>query len=190
MSHTAPAVLPIHALLRTETAALHRAVEAHLDLLRPCLTLTGYAEILSRFWCVYQPLEAALDPILAAELPGYYPERRRLPSLEADLAWLKVDPAGLRPHPHVPAIPDLAAALGALYVIEGSTLGGQVISRHLRLQFDLTPTRGASFFSGYGDATGARWREYLALLAQHDDRQRPDIVQAAQDTFRCFLEPA
>ena len=47
-------------------------------------------------------------------------------------------------------LPDLQGvqeALGCLYVVEGSTLGGQVIARHLRQTLGVDPRCGGSFFA-------------------------------------------
>ena len=66
--------------------------------------------------------------------------RRRLHLLEADLAVLgssarAVDALQACP---VPLLHDAAEALGSLYVIEGSTLGGRIIQRNVErcLGFD------------------------------------------------------
>jgi heme oxygenase len=57
-----------------------------------------------------------------------------------------------------------AAALGSLYVMEGSTLGGQVISRALA-EAPWLPPGGLTYFNPYGDRTGAMWRSFKAAAA-------------------------
>ena len=81
----------------------------------------------------------------------------------------------------------LLALLGSLYVLEGATLGGQILSRHFVTQFNLSCRQGCSFFAGYGSETGRRWRAFCELLNSYSS---PDgdavIVQSAIQTFRCF----
>jgi len=67
--------------------------------------------------------------------------RRKLPLLERDLRALGIAPCAVRPP--APRLPDAAAALGALYVLEGATLGGRVIHRHVAGPLGLTPERAA-----------------------------------------------
>ena len=88
-----------------------------------------------------------------------------------------------------------AKAFGTLYVMEGATLGGQVINRHLKEHLGLTPENGGVFFNGYGQMTGPMWKafgasiEAFAASANADD----EIVAAAKDAFtsfkQCFEEP-
>ena len=75
--------------------------------------------------------------------------------------------------------------LGCLYVIEGATLGGQVITRHLEKNLGITPESGGAFFAGYGAETGARWKEFCALLTAAAERVsgEDEIVASANDTF-------
>jgi len=90
--------------------------------------------------------------------------RRKLPLLERDFAALGTSlpirqSAGLGV-----AIADQDQALGMLYVMEGSTLGGQVIARSLSRSLGLTETHGAAYFHSYGSAVVPRWQETQAAL--------------------------
>jgi len=55
----------------------------------------------------------------------------------------------------------LSEIVGMMYPLEGSTLGGQVISKHLRRNLGLTPDHGARFFHGYGDDTESFWSAFI-----------------------------
>lgn len=74
------------------------------------------------------PTEAALDAAGAGAVFADWPERKRVPMLAADLAAL--DAALPAPAP-VPLADDPAAIAGALYVIEGSRLGGRFLARQV-----------------------------------------------------------
>lgn len=69
--------------------------------------------------------------------------------------------------------------LGCLYVIEGATLGGRVITRHLQNQLGTTPDSGGAFFDGYGAETGSRWKAFCTMLSQYADHSADEDRQAA-----------
>lgn len=55
-------------------------------------------------------------------------------------------------------------ALGAFYVLEGSTLGGAMITRHLKHHFgDQIPCQ---FYNGYGMGTPSKWHNFLKHFEQ------------------------
>jgi heme oxygenase len=66
-------------------------------------------------------------------------------------------------------------------VVEGSTLGGQVISRQLA-KANITLR---SYFSGYGERTGPLWKAFCQLLSQEaTPDSQTEIVQSASLTFQ------
>jgi heme oxygenase len=74
--------------------------------------------------------------------------------------------------------------LGALYVFEGATLGGQLISRHLEEKLGLRDGAGYRYYRSYGPDVGRRWQEFRALLQEHATTGSDDaIVASAADTF-------
>ena len=85
----------------------------------------------------------------------------------------------------LPALDSKERIFGSLYVIEGSTLGGQVISRHLKQKFELDEANGAAFFSGYGKETGKMWngfRESITAFAENNTNKE-EIIAGANETF-------
>ncbi|HWI55760.1 MAG TPA: biliverdin-producing heme oxygenase, partial [Bacillota bacterium] len=94
--------------------------------------------------------------------------------------------------PHCRALPPVtqcAEALGTLYVIEGATLGGQFIARHLAARFGLTPANGAAFFHSYGLQVGPRWQQFRAFLVSASaelEQERATIIASAQRTFQAL----
>lgn len=150
------------AVLRRATRAHHERIDALIDL--PQLSeRSHYARVLQAFAAFL----AGWEPAIAAALaPGWEPwlrARSRRRFLQDDLAHLGVGA------PAAAALPQAAwscpaAAWGSVYVMEGSALGGQLISRQLAAA-GLRPDRGAAYFHGWGDATGALWRETRTVLA-------------------------
>ncbi len=154
------------AQLRAETRDAHARIEtvpALSRLLSPALTRAEYATILQYMHAYLVHMEpaiaAALEafPTAVALLDGSRPR-----ALAEDLAWLAVPP--ITP-PRLPT-PDCAeAAFGALYVIEGSGLGGRVIARHLADHLAIGPGAGGNFYGGLtADAARERWRRLSTVL--------------------------
>jgi hypothetical protein len=80
----------------------------------------------------------------------------------------------------VAALPldDVAAVMGSLYVIEGSALGGRVIGPQTREDARSRPgTAEATTFEGFGDATGAMWRDFR-LTASEEIGDSPHAIDA------------
>ena len=74
--------------------------------------------------------------------------------------------------------------LGALYVFEGATLGGQLISRHLEEKLGMRDGVGYRYYRSYGADVGRRWQEFRGLLLKQSMAGSDDaIVAAAVDTF-------
>ncbi len=175
--------------LKQATAARHVAIESRSVLLDPALSHAGYHACLQRFFGYYAPLELGLLRSKAWHAAGLcYDDRHKTPQLLQDLAALGATPAELAQTPLCQALPGLgstARIFGCLYVIEGATLGGQIVSRHLQASLGVTPQSGGAFFSGYGQHTGSRWKAFgmqlssFALASGLDD----EIIASANDTF-------
>jgi heme oxygenase len=115
-------------------------------------------------------------------------------------AWLRDDLAALGVGGHtlatVPRCTALAAfdtpgrRLGALYVVEGSTLGGRHLARNLETLVGLAGRAGRCFFLGRGEDTDAAWHAFLARLAISASAPlvAAQIVAAAVATFSIFEE--
>ncbi len=168
--------------LRLATRAAHDRLEGGTGLTDESLDLAAYRNQLQRFhgfWRGWQPLVAA-----RLQDDAFLAPRRRLHLLADDLAALGLSQAAIDALPicPMPALADAAAAIGSLYVMEGSTLGGRVILGHLERRFGLTGL-GCSYFTGYGSATGAMWRSFLARLDLCPMAQAHRIAAGATATF-------
>lgn len=166
-------VSDVHQRLRDATRADHERLESRADLLGRVRTAEGRRAVVQRFWRLHAEVEAAAAPWLE-NLDGLdFHERRRTRRLDADLATLGLEAPG--DHPDIPVVRSISEALGLLYVLEGSTLGGRVIRRSLEAQG--SDMHGLSFLDPYGQQSGARWRGFLAVL---DGAARtPENVEAA-----------
>lgn len=151
-----------------------KAIEAGL------LPLERYRSLLCALHRFHQALGTAAE---ATGLSALSSAGRRLTLLAADLATLGASPPG--PDAELDA-PSRASALGALYVGEGSMLGGRVIARQLDYLFGPAPD-GRRFFLG-SDEDKFAWRRVVAALdASGADAESLDAqIEGAEGAFALF----
>ena len=155
------------------------------------LSIHTYTDLLQKLFGFYKPLE---ERIVA--LPGWHnlpvelERRQKAPLLARDLLWLKVTQpqlSQLTSCERLPEVKSVTEALGCLYVLEGATLGGQIISRHLKKNLALDEDRGCAFFYSYGDAVGLMWKSFRETLTSHCSRrgrtEEEQLVKSACETF-------
>ena len=178
-------------LLRAGTAAEHESVERTLDLLDPHLDRSRLTGVLTRMHGFWQAAEAGLDD-WATRFPSdaravTWAARRRADLFAADLDALGAAPAPAEPE--LPPVEDTDDALGRLYVLEGSTLGGVFIDRHLDGLPALSGVRLRAF-SPYGAETGAMWHAFRRVTRDHvaDGGDADAMLTAATSTFRALAE--
>jgi heme oxygenase (biliverdin-IX-beta and delta-forming) len=174
--------------LKRDTAADHDRVESLVPLMQPDLTEELYRSVLLRFYCFVHGWESWAAINVPHELRSLLLERQRSHLLEADLLYFGQQRPSLRYVFSGPRLPGNAAFLGAMYVIEGSTLGGQYIARHVEHTLGLSPGKGDAYFRGYGDRTGAMWREFQNTLEGVNDQETDVVIGAAKKMFSAFGE--
>lgn len=173
-------------MLRTGTAGEHADVERALDLLDRHLERPRLVHVLQRLHGFWTAAEAGLDAWALrhpADARALTWSRRRRAALFADDLRALGAPRSAE-LPHLPAVVTTEAALGRMYVLEGSTLGGTVIDRHLAALPHLADVRLGAF-SPYGTQTGAMWHAFRAVTRdQVAAGANPDaVVAAARQTF-------
>ena len=167
--------------LRRQTREAHERLESGLDVAGRCRTRHGYGQVLAGLRSAYAPLEAAVSasPAAASAVPDWA-DRRKTAWLDADLAGLRVAPGPAADVPELDAVEDV---LGAVYVMEGATLGGALLVAQLQQVFaDPPPHR---FFSSYGERRGAMWHGFRvrAEALGEAGADADQVVEAALRTF-------
>lgn len=178
----------ILAKLKESTKEQHQALESVVDVMNSTFTLEDYKQLITKFYLFYSAIEPSL-PADGLKENGYDIEsRRKLPSLERDLAALGILHTANGTTVETPVFDSVAKAFGAAYVLEGATLGGQIITRHLASAIGVTPETGASFFYSYGPNVGPMWKEFGAVITAFADANGQDdvIVNGARETFDSF----
>ena len=178
------AATPLLDLLRSATRAAHTSLEDALGLLEPPLSRRRFVHALQAFHAFHVMWEPQVMA-LAAD-PRLLEPRSKLSALERDLGALGL-PVATSPRKggfDLDYLSTPAAAWGSLYVIEGSTLGGQVISKALRTAA-WAPDGGLTYFNPYGRRTAAMWAEFREALEAHECALDVDgVVEGARATFR------
>lgn len=177
----------ILAKLKEATKEQHEALESVVDVMNSTFTLDDYKALITKFYLFYSAIEPSLPTELKAN--GFDLEsRRKLPSLERDLSALSIFQKPNTAAVETPVFNSVAKAFGAAYVLEGATLGGQIITRHLSSAIGITPETGASFFYSYGPNVGPMWKEFGAAITAYAEKNGHDdeIILGAKETFDSF----
>lgn len=171
--------------LRTATDAVHQALHhaaPFAAIANGTATQTGYGDTLLFLHRYHSAMAQACARGAAAlgvpELADAH--AARLAALESDLAHL-----GLTPKPVPGDAPgDDDFCVGALYTVQGSTLGGKVI--HGQLDALLPDDGGRRFFRGGADDS-ANWRALCAALEMRE-AALPRMEAGALHAFSRFRE--
>ncbi|MEH6308609.1 biliverdin-producing heme oxygenase [Olivibacter sp. CPCC 100613] len=145
-----------------------------------------YAEFLKFFYMYFNAVERAIKPYITPAVLSDYHERRNSSFIRKDIESLGENTDNL-PDVEVLAVGTVQEALGALYVLEGSIMGGSIIVKMLE---KLGITKGLSFFSGYGEQTQDKWRIFINILNEKaaTPEQEELAIKAACRTFELFGE--
>jgi heme oxygenase len=178
--------------LRRETRPAHERAESLVGMPR---SLDAHAVTLAAFLGFLEPWEhavaSALTPV-AERLAGRGKTHLLADDLRA-LGWSHHAVAAVPRCSSLPRVDSLPRALGSMYVFEGATLGGVLVSRHVENTFGLRDGVGYAFHRSYGPRVGEMWRGFGQVLidaaaAAGDDHHHPHdaadhIVGGATDTF-------
>ena len=189
------ATLSARMAIRAATAVAHERlhhIPAFARLADGQLDRNGYVNLLMRLLGLHEPMEAAIARGLSDISFGVPVERlRRVPLLRADLAALGVRDGEIAVAPRfksVPAWNTPAQAMGALYVLEGATLGGRQLARQLDHILPLGGSGGRSFLLAGTASDRPSWAAFCAALERcgADTQRRASIIDAADRAFECF----
>jgi heme oxygenase len=163
---------PLLQALRQGTRAAHDRIEVIPGLaclLSEQLTAGAYIAALRALYQFQGAMHRRLPPLLRDITGLAWPDPAVLSALHDDLVWFGASTP--RPIAGPRVVTDSCTALGALYVVEGSALGGRVIGRAIARSLSVAPGRGGSFFCGRtADDARERWRLFCDVLASEGDR--------------------
>jgi len=174
--------------LKERTKINHQNLEKKLlEDLKRVRSLVEYAELLVGFYCFFGGLEPYIAKHIRLDTLPDYPFRRKTAAMLDDLKSIGSRIPVLADIDALPPIGNHFQALGALYVIEGSTLGGQIICKMLRAQMISDDPKGLSFFSGYQDQTYEMWSVFKETVDGITEPKHEELViDSANETFLRF----
>jgi len=176
-------------ILRDATRTQHQAIENVMPFSHPEFNVKMYVQMLVALLGFFEPLESRLCAVANWQSAGIdLPKRLRNNLLRRDLHYFGFNDSAIDTLPrytHLFPITGLDSGLGALYVLEGSTLGGQLIARDLAARFGFTPAAGISFFSSTGRNVESEWRSLCESLRKNlvDPKATENACSAATLTF-------
>ena len=176
--------------LKEHTKAAHLELERSLvQKIKAIRTTADYVEILVYFYRFFTPLEAAIFSQIGTALPDAA-QRRKSEWIVEDIQFLSPYRPPISGSPVIPEIDNHPKAIGALYVMEGSTLGGQVICKMIAKQLALLNGQGLRFFSGYGEETLEMWGNFKKMIndGKWSREEEKEIIDTANRTFTLFKQ--
>jgi heme oxygenase len=177
--------------IKTETAQNHKDVEAvgySGQIMSGALSLGEYKKLILTNLILNKSFEQQWDS-LTFDVPEelMLAHRKKAESLEKDASMLGIP----LPETYTLSFPvgNFASFMGALYVFEGSTLGGSIIHKQLKVNDNLSHLDGFHFYSCYGERLGMMWKIFLDHLTQIEDTGSIDsAIEAAKTTFNLTQE--
>lgn len=171
--------------IRSATRSEHESLEQTLlPYIASIRSTKDYGRLLQAFNGYLFPVQERIMSFIDDEQVPDIAERRNARLLTDDLKALDQESNSVFCE-DLPPISSFPEAVGALYVMEGSTLGGKIIARMISQK--LGGNEGLQFFTGYGGNTGSMWKKFVDNLEhlQHPNHNGT-IVESVRKTFSLF----
>lgn len=179
--------------LKEDTALLHSVVEKEMfadEIFNKTLTLAQYKQLITTNYIFHALLENKIFETLSEDIQAVLniAGRRKLPALLADINELQITVPFDFTSIAVTDISDNDTALGALYVMEGATLGGNVIVKHLK-QIPELKQLPFHYYGIYQEQTGPHWKSFVDCTNSSviNDNVCVQSAVAAFDLLRTIL---
>lgn len=175
--------------LKSQTAIAHKNLESlpvSASILSPNMKISDYCHYLSLMYDVHKSTQEMVFPLLKNFISDLE-DRAKTQLILDDLSFLnytKKESVSIFKNQDI----NVPFALGILYVIEGSTLGGRFILKNIETIPGLDQQNGVSYFTGYGNKTGSYWKTFLNELTAYENENQcaDDIIKGAVYAFDCI----
>lgn len=148
-------------------------------------TVSDYVDLLAVLYGYYGAVENVLTHHLRDTTGIHFHERLKAARLLEDIAIYSPNHPTPSLCPRVPQIASFYSALGVIYVLEGSTLGGQIIAKLISRKLNVAS--GLNFFLSYGDDVERMWASFKDVLRKPcTPGQQTEAVAGAKQTFQTF----
>ncbi len=185
----------VMSLLRTETDSVHRRLErthCFVRLFESDYSFQEYQDLIVKFYGFFSALEPLIFGNLSQAHQAVLGDRKKTALLVKDLALMgltEMQDVVIPQCKKLPQLTSFARKMGALYVLEGSTLGGRVISKRLKEHFGGIIFEKLNYYQCYGDDLMVNWKSFQEFMAKQFDGNEFEIqeaISAAIDTFNCL----
>lgn len=174
-------------ILKEQTNTAHQKTEGIIiRKIKAIRSTADYIEVLKGFYAYFSTVEKEMAAFITSEVLTDLNERRNSTHIQKDIEALGGSITNL-PKAVAPKISNTIDALSAMYVLEGSIMGGPYIVKMLEKQGIAT---GFSFFQGYGSDSGRMFGLFVEVLNQYgqDPSTHTQAVAMANETFTNFGE--
>lgn len=177
--------------LRNHTKINHQKLEKKIiAAIKGIDNIQGYTDLLTLFAAYFGAVEKLVDESINLSCIPDYLQRRKVAALTADMNFLNTQLIPPATPIILPDIENNLQCLGAMYVMEGSTLGGATIARLIASKTNLLTEDGLAFFNGYGADTMPMWQTFKnqldsILLSPEDEYV---VIHSANETFARFSD--
>ncbi|PHR45412.1 MAG: hypothetical protein COA32_13285 [Fluviicola sp.] len=172
------------AKLRESTRDQHAQLDQISEMKRLTSTdveIKDYKNYLRAFLKIYSTIESEIYNYTSA----YIKEinlNQRLPQLKNDLEQLKVGQPPMEVDKKL--ILNHKEYLGALYVMEGSRLGGNLIGKHLSSHLSMDENNLSFLIS----PPTVKWSQIILLLNEQPEENHVEVIKGAQKVFKYFYD--
>ncbi|MFP5436845.1 MAG: biliverdin-producing heme oxygenase [Bacteroidia bacterium] len=177
--------------IKAATAKAHTDLEAlpvSVSVMNPAINNAEYITYLTLMRDIVKDAEENVFPILSSVVPDLE-ARNKAHFIDADLTYLGAETTATH-NAFSTGLENVSVpfALGAFYVIEGSSLGGRVILKNINKALGHNEENGATYFAGYGHLTGPRWKQFTELLSAYEAETNTgaEIIDGANYAFEAI----
>lgn len=177
--------------LKIQTSDSHKKLEElpiSMSIMSPDMKIEDYTYYLSLMHDVHNDTERKIFPFFVNAIEDLE-QRRKKPLIENDLLFLNAAKTNSEKVFDTDGF-SAAFALGILYVVEGSTLGGRFILKNVSKVPQLSGEKGVSYFNGYGNKTGSFWKTFLNFLSEYEQEHNcgDEIIEGAIFAFNSIYQ--
>ena len=175
--------------LKLNSRTDHDSIESKVDLVKLASHPDQYIKLIKSFLGYYSSIENTFLKFEEefSQLGINLKDRLKKNLLIADIKHFGVTEEDIKKLPiatDVPAMSNIHEAMGVLYVLEGSTMGGQIIFKQLIKSNIIGPdSAGGNFFKPYGAATMPMWLSFKDSLNKLSNDKNELVLKKARETF-------
>ncbi|WP_282629110.1 biliverdin-producing heme oxygenase [Empedobacter sedimenti] len=177
-------------LLKTSTANYHDEIEGKLaskKLFDGTFTDQDYYKMLQVNHLFLEVYEKDIRDLLSEnDLHNFVQTNLdKLSLIEKDLNELSLSKLNISKKAN---LQNRAEAIGALYVIEGSMLGGNVIAKTLKKYPDLADQK-FNYFGHYGENLGQSWKTFVSYINEEftNEEQQKQVLEGAKKAYEDLI---